>query len=535
MPLYIYRGKPYTAKDNTNTEMVDIAAGYVPQIVYAIEQQKDVSDWIDTENWFQGYGDLTKIQWGLIMPGSSDIVEAIDRLYRLHDVALNGSQYIEANGVIMPAIPAVPPAEAKDINAGRAHLARLWQLAENAATAAEFDANSTINGTEALDYAGSWRARLEAIQGTQGGFFGIGATPVTLADLLRAGRVNTEDDQGLINDGVQEMLSVISQGGSIADTISGLLGTGAALASDGGLMALQIATAAGQAAAVATQVAAAQRIVKALDGGELGGSGDDSNNMLYWLRRATRDSAGEHDAGQTLVDILEKLDVISQQFAGPNDGGLSLAQQFALLRQQLGALAQLDDLGNPVVGIALAGIQNTLNCICEGVSGAPAAYTWPADPNQPCGSNYPRLALRATAGWKRVDDFNGGYIYQLDLTSWESVGSSNPLLWTYTPDGALIVNATDSDPYQVCVSHQWPNEATSPPVPSGQLNPINVSGGGDGYRATINYNGDPTMANLYRTNNQDPNKMIGYAFALSLPDGNEPPPIRVYIHTGALG
>lgn len=521
--------------------LVEIEAEYVPLLFSALEKYHNKYYWKTELDYAQGYQGVIRLERALLIDMSEPIVNAIDRLYRLWDTSINGKLYTSngpgADGlpVVVPAIPSVPELATTAPDAMRANVARLRQLAENAATGAAFSAGSGIDGSVGLDYAGSWRARFEALQGATGGFFGIGDVPVTLADLAKMQRVNTSDDQGMINDTVEEVLTAVAQGTSIADAIADALGTAASVASDGGLMAVQIAAAVGQATAAAAQLQLTQRMIKALDGGELLGAGDGNNNALYWLRRAARDAAGERDAGQTLVDIADKLDVLSGQLSGPNDGALSLAQHFDLLRLQLSGLVALSDAGLPVVGVALAQIQATLNCICEGVSGTPTSYTWPADPVQPCGSFYPTLTMRGTGSWERIEDFNGGYLYNFVVGDWDIVYSAAGLTWALAPDvGALIVNGTLSEPMQVCVSHLWPNEVTSPPAISGNINPHNVSNGLDGYRANIHYSGAPTTANLYRTNNQT-GQTIGYRLSMSLPDGDAPPPVRFYIHAGALG
>lgn len=279
--------RDYVGKLYESNALVAVDTHYIPGMLADLEGRKTRKRWLTDEDWELGYQALCQQGVDLLMPATSAIVESIDRLYRLLDTAFNGTQYllnfdpISNTVAIDPPIPPTPsPAAPTTAFALRAQVARLRQLAENAATGQEFASDSALNGTVGLDFNGSWRARLEGVQGETGGFFGIGGTPVTLADLLKAGRINTPADQGLINDGFEEILTAVSQGGNIGAVLTDLLATGADAVTDGGVIAATLAAALAQAVTSATLAAQLDRIIAALDGGGLVGP---STNVIEKL------------------------------------------------------------------------------------------------------------------------------------------------------------------------------------------------------------------------------------------------------------
>jgi hypothetical protein len=282
------REQPRVAPQNATSILVEIEAEYVPLLFSALEKYHNKYFWVSEEDYAIGLQGVIRLERALLTDMSEKIVDAIDRVYRLLDTALNGTQYTWAANpvdpqrpIIGPEIPIVPPAVGDEPLGARAQLHRLYQLVENGATGAEFDTSSAMLGTVGLDFDGSWRARLNALQGVTGGFFGIGAVPVTLADLLKAGRINTDIDQGLINDGIEEVLGALSSGSNIGSVISNLLGTAADAATDGGVIAATLAAAVANAATSASLAAQLDRIITALDGGGLVAPSD---NVLATLK-----------------------------------------------------------------------------------------------------------------------------------------------------------------------------------------------------------------------------------------------------------
>lgn len=296
----------YPAQLYDDDSLVAVDAHYVPLIIADMEARKTPKLWASDAEWAIGYQALCQQGVNLLMPATTAIVDSIDRVYRLLDTALNGVAYTASiapsTGEIAydPPMPITPnPALPTTPFALRAQIGRLRQLAENAATGQEFAAGSAMNGTVALDFDGSWRARLEALQGTTGGFFGIGGERVTLADLLQAGRINTAADQGLIADSFEEILTAVSQGANIGGVLTNILSAGADAATDGGVIAATLAASLAQAATSATLSSQLDRLIKSIDGGGLLGPGD---NLLQAIR-------GDIEAGPDR-SLMARLDSV---------------------------------------------------------------------------------------------------------------------------------------------------------------------------------------------------------------------------------
>lgn len=271
--------RPYTLAqtyEEQGSTLVEIPVALVPFVAGALRPLERRYLWASDADYERAYNALADLQRQLMGDTLRDLLESNRQIYRLLDTALNGTQYTAQQNLaeperplITPAIPAAPPAGTSAPNALRAHVGRLWHLAENASTGASYPADTGVDGAAALDFDGSWRARLNALQGTEGGFFGIGAQPVTLAKLLQAGRVNTAADQGLINDSFQEVLSVLSQGGNLFDVLTDVIATGADVATDGGVIAATLAATAANAAMLGTLAGQLDRLIASLDGGAL--------------------------------------------------------------------------------------------------------------------------------------------------------------------------------------------------------------------------------------------------------------------------
>lgn len=281
--------RPYTLPEtyeDLGSVLVEIPLALVPFVAGALKPYERRYLWASNGDYERAYNAFAELQRDLMGKGLQDLLEANRQIYRLLDTALNGTVYSATpptnpppatlpdptRPVISPAIPSAPPAPAavRDPAALRAQLRRLHQLAENAATGAAYSAGEAgVDGGVGLDFDGSWVARIRAVQGIEGGFFGIGAQPVTLAKLLQAGRINTPADQGLINDAVEELLTATAQGANIAQVISGIIGDAANVATDGGAIAATLAATAASITSNALLSQQLQRIIDSLDGGGL--------------------------------------------------------------------------------------------------------------------------------------------------------------------------------------------------------------------------------------------------------------------------
>lgn len=417
--------------------IVEINARIVPVVISALERYKFREFWTSDEDFQSGVREINKLQEG-ILTGAQSIVEAIDRLTRYVDTAFNGTQYtLSIDGIVLPAIAPIPP-------------------------------------TEPSNDLGALRRRLLATQGVTGGFFGIGATPVTLASLLQAGRINTTADEGLINDGIEEVLNTVGSGGSIATALSNLLATGADVASDGGLAAVQIAAAVAQQATAGLLGAQVDRLVKALDGGGLASPAGAENNVLQLLRDGLLTEtvdASEQPAvlnaaqlielrlgsppEERIQDILSNnrttLATIAGQLVDPGSERTA-GELLADIRAALRSLAGLESAGLVATGSALALQLEILNCICEGVSGTPTPEPGlNPEPTTDCFGGAPPAYVRATAlnPVAVVEGPNGetlgAYSVQFPLNIFQNISSQEVF------NGRYIYNvAVDVDIYQMC-------------------------------------------------------------------------------------
>lgn len=252
-----------------------IDAALVPLISGALAKFQERGVWASAEDYEAGYNAFAELQAAMSGNTLRELITAVNQVYRLLDTSLNGTQYTADGDLVEPAIPAVPPASTNAANALRAHVGRLHQLAENAATGAAYAADSGIDGAAALDYAGSWRARLEAVQGEiNDGWFGIGGQPARLADLVNALRIGSEGDTTRITDAIDNiagdsLLAEGSQAANIFGVVKGLFTDVAGGVGEGAILGTLIASSlanAGMAGVLAGQL---DRLVAALDGGGL--------------------------------------------------------------------------------------------------------------------------------------------------------------------------------------------------------------------------------------------------------------------------
>lgn len=520
--------------------IVPIDAALLPFISGVLTKFFTPYVWETRSDYEQGYKAFAELVANMNNNCLQQLTEGQDRLYRLFDNWLNGTQYAVVEGQITPPIPLAPPANSTAANAARAQLRRLHQLAENAATAAAYDADSAMEGTTALDYDGSWTARLLALQGTTGGFFGIGETPVTLAQLLQAGRVNTPADEGFINDGVEEVLQAISQGTGIGGVIAQLLGTGAEIATDGGLAAVQIAVATAQAAAAAAQLQLTQRLIAALDGGAIGsGPADENNNVLSLLDKGLFADSADLGDGQGssfgvvryLLSRLGETDTTSPQShlsaissrIGPPVDGRTANEQLDAIRAAIRSLAGLEAAGAIAAGSALQLQLAVLECICEGVSGTPA--TFPPFEVSACNASFDLVA-------------------SVPLVPFDSQGIAAPLEFVLEPgvtlttvdvpgEGlCLFVGAARELCFQVVRAGGEPNEAIFGFV----CTPFKFDGSG-GARPTVQFSGVSNgESGFFETESSDDQTAIAYYITLA--QGFQQPVIgqyRVYVAGGPVG
>jgi hypothetical protein len=120
---------------------------YVRRFVADMQQQHI---WQSREDWFNAYQAFAQLEEELMAGCMQQLITEQQRLYRLWDTALNGTQYELIGDIISPELPTVPPASASAPNALRAHVGRIWQLGENAVAGRTAGAGEGVDGAPAL-------------------------------------------------------------------------------------------------------------------------------------------------------------------------------------------------------------------------------------------------------------------------------------------------------------------------------------------------------------------------------------------------
>lgn len=256
--------------------VIEIDKALLPLVSGALRPFEQRYSWVSDEDYEQGYNAFAQLQAAMAGKCIQALIDSNDRIYRLLDMALNGNAYISTPNpedptrpIILPEIPATPQIQTTHFLAMRAQLARIHQLLENAATGATYSSDSGIDGTVALDYAGSWRARLEAVQGNiNAGWFGIGGQPATFANIVEALRIGKPQDAERI-DTALELLTAASSTANIFDIVRNLLTETVDVGLEGATLGTLIAASIANAATQGILAGKIDRIISALDGGGL--------------------------------------------------------------------------------------------------------------------------------------------------------------------------------------------------------------------------------------------------------------------------
>lgn len=410
------------------------------------------------------------------MTGTTQIVEAIDRLYRLIDTSYNGTQYtaeppdpVTGDQVVTPAIPAAPPASTDAQNAMRAHLGRLWQLAENSTSGATFGAGAGITGSTALNDNVPTRETIRAAQGIiNAGWFGIGGQPATMADIINALRVGSQSQAGIIDNALEEILNAGGNTSSIFNAVRGLFDSTVNTIGEGATIGTLLASSMASAAMAGAQAAQLDRLInelsllnRALVGTDAAvlpanppntvGHGalyyqtdpEDTAPGIYGLTAFIARVIGEGTAGyqaqynlHRIRQLLEEQGVLGVDQGGNYVGLAEWAMAQTAAAQQISAyintgtppgtaLALLDDIrsairqlagleaaGTVVTGSALRMLLDELECICRAVS---TLNDPPEDEDPEPGLNEPpagQCEALAHIPWRRA-------------VNWDLVGTDN--------------------------------------------------------------------------------------------------------------
>jgi hypothetical protein len=140
--------------DAQDAVLLCIPVPVVPYFRRFFAQMESPYVWKTPEDFQRAYPVFAEIEAQMTASCVSTITTSIDRLYRLLDTSLNGTQYsaqvVNGETVVEPALPAVPPASTNATNALRAHVSRLWQLGENAVAGVTAGPGESIADAPAL-------------------------------------------------------------------------------------------------------------------------------------------------------------------------------------------------------------------------------------------------------------------------------------------------------------------------------------------------------------------------------------------------
>lgn len=403
MPQAFTREQPRVAPITATPILVEIEAEYIPLLFSALEKYHNRYFWVSDGDYSAGLQGILRLERALLTNMSESIVTELQRIYRLIDTSFNGTQYTAAPAgeglppTITPALPPVPPASTTEANALRAHVGRLWSLAENAHTGATFSAGAGIEGGAELPASLSWAARLLGVQGVRDTGWITPDQPVTLKMLLEASRINSTQDKDTIRNATTTLADTVTAGGSIADAIGDFLTAAADAGTDGGVIAVQLATS----AALLLQL---QRINVALNGNPAVFAPTDGN-ILFALRGdnvitstnnvlsllALQKTAAElaaarlYDGGTRLTnaELLALVANRTQQTAGNTSTAADRLLAIQRLISQDSPLAEGNDLYNVLIAIS-DNTRRAAEC-CEDGAGT--------------GENDPPASAGDCAGW----------------------------------------------------------------------------------------------------------------------------------------
>lgn len=303
-----------------NCVLVPIDEALIPLVAGALNRFFLESIWITRADYELGYNAFAELLANMTNNCLQELVDGQDRIYRLLDTALNGTQYSSSANpadpdrpLISPALPAVPPVSTSSPNALRAHVGRLWKIAENVATGAIYPPSEGVLGAPALDDDQSERETLRAAQGLlNSGWFNGPARAATYADIVAAVRVGDDNQVQRVTTAL-DVLGGAGSAASIVGTVKDFFAQGADVTLDGLMLATMIVSTMAQTATAGLQAGQLSELNTKLTRiiGDLDGGGDDepSDNVLQALRGNNPASATRNviDSGGNTAQLEAKI------------------------------------------------------------------------------------------------------------------------------------------------------------------------------------------------------------------------------------
>lgn len=272
---------------------------------FAWVQQR--GNWETREDWYHAYQAVAELERSIIMGGCAQgIIDELRNIYRLLDSVHNGRSYVRSPGEppvgtvggtdglydysrvagvayrVAPSTSAVPHLASEPTAPGvRARLERLIQIVDNEATGRTYPVSTANPLDPALENPQSLRQALIDLRGIlDPGWFGIGGTVPTIADLVRALRAGDAADKTALQN-LLDLLSGASSAANLVDFVRQFLSDGIDTAADGLMLAAIIGSSAAQVSATALVSQQLTRLINSIDGGGLTGPSD---NVLMALR-----------------------------------------------------------------------------------------------------------------------------------------------------------------------------------------------------------------------------------------------------------
>lgn len=228
----------YPESSSGQASIVSIDAELVPIVTGALKRFLLPFVWETPADYRRGYNAIAALLAQMPNNYIERLVRASEFTARLLNTSLNGQQYTVENGEVVPPIGLVPDFGTTEPNAMRAHLGRLWHLAENAHTGVTFGVGAGVTGAPALTEDLSWASRILAVQGTTDTGWFTPDEPVTLKRLLEAARLNSEGDRTIVRNAGQAAKDAVDTGANVTDALGDYLQAAADLGTDGGVIAV---------------------------------------------------------------------------------------------------------------------------------------------------------------------------------------------------------------------------------------------------------------------------------------------------------
>jgi hypothetical protein len=188
----------------------------IPYFRLFFTEMQSRSVWRTRDDWYRAYQSFAELEEQLMAGCMQQLIDEQRRLYRLWDTALNGTIYeimpsvpeSTAAPVITPPIPLVPPASTGETNALRAHVGRLWHLAENSVAGVTAPVDAGVTGAPALTDEQTVRKLLRRLTA---GLDGGGDAPADNILVALRGTVQAGTDRNVIDAGGGSLSSLLDQ------------------------------------------------------------------------------------------------------------------------------------------------------------------------------------------------------------------------------------------------------------------------------------------------------------------------------------